>query len=90
MVAINKFSKWIKVRPLANIKSEQAVAFFMDLIHRLGFPNSIITDNNTQFTGKRFLGFCSDHHIGVEWSAVAHTRSNGQVECANDMILLGL
>jgi hypothetical protein len=34
MVAIDKFSKWIEVWPLTNIKSEQAVTFFMNIIHR--------------------------------------------------------
>jgi transposase InsO family protein len=87
MVAIDKFPKWIEVGPLANIKFEQAVAFFMDIIHRFGVPNSITNDNGTQFIGKKFLGFCSDHHIRVDWSAVAHPRCNGQVERANGMIL---
>jgi hypothetical protein len=90
MVAIDKFSKWIKVRHFTNIKSEQAVAFFTDIIHRFGVPNSIITDNDTQFMGKKFLGFCSDHHIRVDWSVVPHLRCNGQVEHANYMILQGL
>jgi hypothetical protein len=52
LVAIDKFSKWIEVRPLTSIRSEQAVAFFTNIIHRFGVPNSIITDNGTQFTGK--------------------------------------
>jgi hypothetical protein len=26
----------------------------------------------------------------VLWSAVAHPKTNGQVECANDMVLQGL
>jgi hypothetical protein len=47
MVAIDKLSKWIEVRPLANIKSEQAVAFFTDIIHLFKVPNSIITNNGT-------------------------------------------
>jgi hypothetical protein len=47
MAAINKFSKWIEVWPLNNIKSKQAVAFFMDIIHRFRVPNSIITNNGT-------------------------------------------
>jgi transposase InsO family protein len=63
LVAIDKFSKWIEVRPLTSIRSEQAVAFFTNIIHRFGVPNSIITDNGTQFTGKKFLDFCEDHHI---------------------------
>jgi transposase InsO family protein len=66
------------------------VAFFTNIIHRFGVPNSIITDNGTQFTGKKFLDFCEDHHIRVDWAAVAHPMTNGQVERANSMILQGL
>ncbi|XP_072148477.1 uncharacterized protein [Setaria viridis] len=42
------------------------------------------------FTGKKFLQFCDDHYIRVDWSAMAHPRTNGQVERANGMILQGL
>jgi hypothetical protein len=66
LVAIDKFSKWIEVRPLNNIRSEQAMVFFTNIIHRFGVPNSIITDNDTQFTGRKFLDFCGDHHIWVD------------------------
>jgi hypothetical protein len=90
LVAIDKFSKWIEVRPLNSIRSEQTVAFFTNIIHRFGVPNSIIIDNGTQFTGRKFLDFCEDHHIWVDWAAVAHPMTNGQVERANDMILQGL
>jgi hypothetical protein len=55
LVAIDKFSKWIEVRPLTSLRSEQAVAFFTNIIYRFGVPNSIITDNGTQFTGKKLL-----------------------------------
>jgi ribonuclease HI len=33
LVAIDKFSKWIEVRPLTSSRSEKAVAFFTDIIH---------------------------------------------------------
>ena len=39
--------------------------FFTDIIHRFGVPNTIITDNGTQFTGQKFLMFYDDHHIHV-------------------------
>jgi hypothetical protein len=87
---IHKFSKWIEVRPLNSIRSEQAVAFFTNIIHRFGVPNSIITDNDTQFTSKKFLNFCEDHHIRVDWATITHPMTNGQVERANGMILQGL
>jgi transposase InsO family protein len=90
LVAIDKFSKWIEVRPLNSIRSEQAVEFFTNIIHRLWVPNSIITDNGTQFSGRKFLDSREDHHIHVDWAAVAHPMTNGQVERANGMIQQGL
>jgi transposase InsO family protein len=53
-------------------------------------PNSIITENGSQFTGRKFLEFCDKFHIRVDWAAVAHPQTNGQVERANGMILQGL
>jgi transposase InsO family protein len=50
----------------------------------------IITDNSTQFMWKKFLNFCGDNNIRVDWSAVAHPKTNGQVERAHGMILQGL
>jgi transposase InsO family protein len=90
LVAIDKFSKWVEVRPITNLRAEQAVTFFTDIVYRFGVPNSIITDNGSQFTGRKFLEFCDKFHIRVDWAAVAHPQTNGQVECANGMILQGL
>ena len=80
----------IEAWPISVIKSKQAVLFFLDIIHRFGVPNSIMTDNGKQFTGKKFIRFCDEQHIRVDWAAVTHPRTNGQVECANDMLLQGL
>jgi transposase InsO family protein len=90
LVVVDKFSKWIEARPITNLRAEQAVSFFTDIIHRFGVSNFIITDNGSKFTGRKFLKFCDDHHIHVDWAAVAHPQTNGQVERANNMILQGL
>jgi transposase InsO family protein len=89
LVAMDKFSKWIEARPITNLKAEQVVSF-TDIIHRFRVSNSIITDNGSQFTGRKFLEFCDKYHICVDWAAVAHPQTNGQVERANSMILQGL
>jgi hypothetical protein len=47
LVAVNKFSKWIEAHPVTNVRSEQAVLFFTDIIHCFGVPNCIITNNDT-------------------------------------------
>jgi hypothetical protein len=90
LVVVDKFSKWIEARPIVNIRSEEAVSFFTDIIYRFVIPNTIITDNGTKFTGKKFLNFCDDNHICVDWTAVTHPKTNEQVERADDMILQGL
>jgi len=90
LVTKDKFTKWIKARPISTIKSEQAVLFFLDIIHRFGVPNSIITNNGTQFTGRKFIRFCDEQHNRIDWAAVAHPRTDEQVERANSMLLQGL
>jgi transposase InsO family protein len=90
LVAIDKFSKWVEVRPITNLRVEQVVTFFTDIVYLFGVPNSIITDNGSQFTGRKFLEFCDKFHIRVDWAAVAHPQTNGQVERASGMILQGL
>jgi hypothetical protein len=64
--------------------------FIQDIIFYFWVPNSIITDNNTQFTGEKFLDSCDDNNIHMDKAAVTHRRTNGQVKRANGMILQGL
>jgi transposase InsO family protein len=90
LVAIDKFSKWVEVRPITTLKAEHVVTFFTDIVYRFRVPNSIITDNGSQFTGRKFLEFCDKFHIRVDWADVAHPQTNSQVERANGMILQGL
>jgi transposase InsO family protein len=88
-VAIDKLPKWIGTRPIYNVRSEEAVKFFTNIIYRFGIPNAIITDNGSNFISKKFLCFYDDN-IRIDWAAVSHPRTNGQVERVNRMILQGL
>jgi hypothetical protein len=77
LAAVDKFTKWIEANPLAKIGSKQAVDFIQDIIFCFRVLNSIITDNGTQFIGQKFLNFCDDNNIHMDWAAVAHPRTNG-------------
>jgi transposase InsO family protein len=90
LVAVDKFSKWIGACPITNLRAERAMSFFTDIIHWFGVSNSIITNNGSQFTSKKFLEFCDEHHVRMDWAAVAHPQTNGQVERANGIIIQGL
>jgi hypothetical protein len=87
LIAIDKFTKWIEARPLAKIVSKQTMSFVEDIIFCFVVPNSIITTNNTQFTTEKFLDFCDDGSIWVDWTVVTHPRMNKQVKRANGLIL---
>ena len=89
LIAVDNFAKWIEVKPITNIRSEEAVKFFLDIIYRFGVPNCIITDHGTNFTRKKFLDFCDGYGIRIDWASVGHPRTNGQVERANGMVLQG-
>ena len=66
LVAVDKFTKWIEAKPITNIRSEEAVKFFLDIIYRFGVPNCIITDHGTNFTGKKFLNFSDGYGIRID------------------------
>jgi hypothetical protein len=55
---------------ITNLRAEHAVTFFTEIIYRFGVPNSIITDNGSQFTGRKFLEFWTNTTsalIGRPW-----------------------
>jgi len=87
LIIVDKFAKWIEAKPITRVRSEDAVEFFLDIVYRFGVPNFIITDNGTLLTRNKFLQFCDDNGIRIDWASMAHPRTNGQVECANALIL---
>jgi IS30 family transposase len=86
-VIVDKFIKWIEVNPIASITAAKVVEFIKEIMYRFGMPNNIITDIGTQFTIGEFKDFYANSGIKINYASVSHPRSNGQVECSNDMIL---
>ncbi|XP_014660527.1 uncharacterized protein LOC106804276 [Setaria italica] len=80
LVAVDRFTKLIEAKPITNIGTQEAVGFFLNIVYQFGVPNCIITDNRTNFTGKKFLDFYDGYGFRVDWASVGHSRTNGQVE----------
>src|SRR5437773_3437698 len=89
-ITINKFTKWIKAKPVTTITAAKAKEFFQDIVVRFGVPNRIIIDNGTQFTGSEFEDWCEELGIKICNASVAHPQRNEQVERANGMVLQGV
>ncbi|XP_025661750.1 uncharacterized protein [Arachis hypogaea] len=60
------------------------------VITRFGIPEVVISDNGMQFTDKKFAEFLTGLGIKQKFSSVEHPQTNGQVEAANKVVLLGL
>ncbi|KAK8957146.1 hypothetical protein KSP39_PZI000272 [Platanthera zijinensis] len=88
IMAIDYFTKWVEVEPLAKITEENAKQFvWKNIICRFGIPAIIIADNGTQFTGKSFTKLCEDLKINLRHTIVAHPQANGQIKVTNRTIL---
>jgi ribonuclease HI len=87
LVAIDKFTKWIKYKLIAKLTPDRVVDFISDILHHFGFPNTIITDLGSNFTANQFWKFYENACIETKYVSVAHPRANGQVERVNGMII---
>jgi hypothetical protein len=90
LVAVDKFTKWIKAKPIKKLDGSSTIIFFNEIITRYGVPHSIITDNGTNFVKGVFAEYCSKKGIRLDLASVAHPQTNGQVEKANGLILAGI
>ncbi|VFQ61144.1 unnamed protein product [Cuscuta campestris] len=89
--AIDYFTKWVEVAPLASIIGAQCQKFLAkQVICCFGVPEHIITDNGTQFESKTFNDFLESWGIKHSYASVGYPQTNGQVENANRTIVDGL
>lgn len=63
---------------------------YIHVIFLFGIPRVVIFGNGTEFTRKAFQDLCSTLFFKCCFTSVTHLQSNGQVEIANKLILLGL
>jgi transposase InsO family protein len=87
LVAIDKFNKWIEVKPVTCPKADRVLDFLDELVHRYKLPHHIITDLGSNFNNHQFWEYCKNSGIDIRYVSVAHPQDNGQVECANGMVL---
>jgi hypothetical protein len=84
---VDKFTKWIEVKPATSITAAKAVEFIKEIMYRFGIPNNIIMDNRTQFTVREFKDFYANSSIKINYASISHLQSNSQVEHSNGMII---
>ena len=63
--------------------------FIKEIVFRFGVPNSIVTDNGSNFTSREFKDYCEGLGI-LNFASIAHLQTNRQVEKANGLICNGI
>ncbi|KAM1522606.1 hypothetical protein ACFX10_012706 [Malus domestica] len=87
IVAVDYFTKWAEVEPLATITEAKIEDFvWKNILCRFGIPNAIVTDNGRQFDNNKFRMFYSKFNIHLCFASPAHPQSNGQAEAINKII----
>jgi hypothetical protein len=81
-VAIDKFTKWIEVKPVTCPKADRV----LDLCIATDYPTAS-SDPGSNFNNHQFWEYYENSGIDVQYVSVAHPRANGQVERANGMVL---
>jgi hypothetical protein len=46
-IVVDKFTKWIKVKPAASITTAKAMEFIKEIMYKFGVSSNIITDSNS-------------------------------------------
>jgi transposase InsO family protein len=90
LVVVDKFSKWIKAKPVGKADGAAALKFVCSLVVRFDIPQNIITDNGTNFVHGELKEYCDEVGIRLDLASMSHPQSNGQVEWANGLILAGI
>jgi len=88
LIAIDYFTKWVKVEPLAVITEDKIQTFvWKNIICRFGIPKTIISDNGRYFDSRKFKEFCTKLRIQNHYSSPGHPQANGQTEVTNRTLL---
>ena len=90
LVNTDYFTKWVEVKPMANIRDVDAKKFiWKNIVTRFGIPHTLISDNGLQFDSKAFRRYCCDLGITNSYSTPAYIQGNGQAETVNKIIVNG-
>lgn len=84
------FSKYVMVKAVKSTKTLPVIEMLNEVTMYFGLPLKIVSDRGTAFTSHLFQKFCADNDIQHIQNAVRTPRANGQIERANQLILMYL
>ncbi|XP_062537880.1 uncharacterized protein K02A2.6-like [Armigeres subalbatus] len=80
LLGIDSHSKWVEIVRTKSITTSATICILRSLFARLGMPETLVSDNGTQFTSAEFAQFCLENGVNHVTTAPFHPQSNGQAE----------
>ncbi|EFO94687.1 hypothetical protein CRE_08564 [Caenorhabditis remanei] len=80
LVMVDAFSKWPEIRTTTSITTSATLKLLQHVFSQFGIPDTLVTDNGSQFTSSAFNEFCKSQGINHMRSPPYHPQSNGQAE----------
>ena len=80
LVLVDSHSKWPEVMTMPSTSASATIIVLDKLFATHGLPETIVSDNGTQFTSPQFDEYCNSHAIEHIGFPLYHPQSNGQAE----------
>ena len=83
LVIMDYFSKYVRIYPMANQKTETVLEGLLDWVHDFGVPERLHSDQGSQFESRLFQAMCERLGIKKTRTTPYHPESDGMVERFN-------
>ncbi|XP_055622017.1 uncharacterized protein K02A2.6-like [Toxorhynchites rutilus septentrionalis] len=80
LIVVDAHSKWPEIYPTLKITTSETIRLLRSLFANKGMPETLVSDNGTQFSSVLFEQFCYENGINHLKTAPYHPQSNGQAE----------
>ena len=90
LIVVDSYSLWIEAFSMKNATSTATIRYLRQLFAQFGIPETIVSDNGTQFVSVEFKEFCRLNGIHHVQTAPYHPSSNGLAERAVQVVKQGI
>ncbi|KRH92279.1 putative transposable element, partial [Pseudoloma neurophilia] len=88
LVAIDHYTKWTETAPINDKTADTVVKIIKRLIiDKHGIPETILSDNGTEFQNQEMTKLCKELNIKAKFSSPEHHETVGAVERVNQTLM---